>query len=230
MRVWQKKTRIRWSTRLSSTVSRRRAIARGHFPLLKVKVSVGVHLSQFGALAIVPGGRVGIVGARTRLPEAGRGAHAQGLMGTQLVVFLAEPIQPTLLQPCSRSRPRSRLFQRAVEPLHLALRLRVADAGEATAHTLFHQPYRELGPAVGSTRSPPWHAMIHQHRLGQAVAAKDALQTLAHGFHPRRSRLFQSDQIPAMIIQHGQGTDGRAGSLLPLEVHLPELVGGLALE
>jgi hypothetical protein len=59
-------------------------------------------------------------------------------------------------------QPRSRLFQRAVEPLHLALRLMVADPGEAAAHSLFHQPYRELGPAVGSTRSLPWHAMIHQ--------------------------------------------------------------------
>ena len=41
----------------------------------------------------------------------------------------------------------------------------------------------------------------------------------------------QSDAVPGVIIEHSQGvTAAGGGREMPLEIHLPELVGPIALE
>jgi hypothetical protein len=72
--------------------------------------------------------------------------------------------------------------------------------------------------------------MVHQHRIGQAMRAKDILQPLADGFAAGGSRLFQGEEIAAVVIEQRQRADGGTAALLPLEIHLPELVWCLPLE
>ena len=72
--------------------------------------------------------------------------------------------------------------------------------------------------------------MVHQHRVGYAVAAEDTLQPLPHHLAAGRAGLLQRHQIAAVVVEHRERADGGIGSLLALEVHLPELVGRLTLE
>ena len=107
----------------------------------EIDVALSIDFAEFGSLSVVPGCRRRIVSAWAGLPQAGRGAHAQRLMRTQLVVLVAEVIQPVLLEPALSAGAAACLFQRSVEALDLALRLRMADAGEAAAHALLHHPH-----------------------------------------------------------------------------------------
>ena len=49
-----------------------------------------------------------------------------------------------------------------MEPLHLALRLGIAHAGEIAANALLDQPHHQLGPAISRTCIPPRHVVVHQ--------------------------------------------------------------------
>jgi hypothetical protein len=102
-------------------------------------------------------------------------------MGTQLVVLLAEPIQPTLLQPCSRSRLRSRLLQWAVEPLHLVPELVRGLALEASrslpaSFPVQHQTVPDKNAMRRDYRQPHAFALQQYRQLARSPspAAGDA--------------------------------------------------------
>src|SRR3984957_6641371 len=186
---------------------------------------------QFGMFGVQPRRRVGIVGVGAGLPQAGRSPHPQRLVGTDMVVILTEVVQPAL--PESRFGQAAQtpgLLQRAMEALYLALRLRMPEPGQIQAHALLHQPHGELRPAAGGGAVPPRNTVVHQHRLGQAAVRKGLHQLLAHGLGAGGAGLEQGDGVAAVIVDHRQGTDRLIPALGTLEVHLPELVGLLALE
>ncbi len=151
-------------------------------------------------------------------------------MRAQVVVLLAEAIQSWLRIALRMAASTAGLFERPMEALDLALRLRMADAGEVEPDADSHQPHAQLRPAAGGLRVPPRLAVIHQHRLGQPAVREGPLQSLLDVFAAARGQLFEHDHVAAMIVQHTQRAEMGAPSLGTLEVHLPQLVGCGALE
>jgi hypothetical protein len=72
--------------------------------------------------------------------------------------------------------------------------------------------------------------VIHEHGVGHAAAQKGSLQPLPHGLGARRPGALERDRVAAGVVEHRQRADRLVPSLGALEVHLPELVGLLALE
>ena len=123
-----------------------------------------------------------------------------------------------------------RSLHAAVKALHLALRLRMADAGKTQPDALAHQPQAQLRGTGKGLPVPPRDAVIHQHGLGQAALGKGPLQMRSHQRPFGPSRGLKRHQIAAVIVDHRQRGHLAGPVLRPFEVHLPKLVRLLALE
>ena len=78
----------------------------------------------------------------------------------------AVTVQPLLRRLASQAAPRQGALESAMKALYLALGLRMSDAAEVQAYAVFHQPQRQSGSGCRrSSPAPPWHAVVHQHRL-----------------------------------------------------------------
>src|SRR5271168_1498735 len=96
-----------------------------------------------------------IVTTFTSMPHAGRSLHAQGFVGTHMVVLPAIGIEPGL-RFFSRRGPRlQRPFQGAMKTFYFALRLGVAKPAPMELDSLLHQPYRQVRGAGRGPRTPP---------------------------------------------------------------------------
>ena len=75
--------------------------------------------------------------------------------------------------------------------------------------------------------STPRRTIVHQHPFRQPVALKDAFQMVFHPAGALRMAGSQAHQEARMIVQHGERMTHRTVHHLevPLEVHLPQLVG-----
>jgi hypothetical protein len=121
-------------------------------------------------------------------------------------------------------------LERAMKALVLALRLRVEGPAMAHGNPQAQQPDAEAGPGlIGAVA--PGRAVVHQHALGQPVAAKDPGQDSLnrHGAFVGAGRHSQGEA--RMVVEHGQRVAAPGGHReMPLVVHLPQLVGRGALE
>jgi len=96
-------------------------------PLTDIDGTVVVDLERPGAFRILPGGWIGLIGARAGLPATGWGLHLERLVRADVVVFAAEGIEPQLMICGGHTAAVERPFHAAVEPLHLALGLHPTD-------------------------------------------------------------------------------------------------------
>ena len=77
----------------------------------------------------------------------------------------------------------------------------------------------------------PRRTVVHQHPARKTVATKDARQSLANRACPFVVARPQTHAITRMIVQHCQELASTAiQRKMPLEVHLPEIVGTLMLD
>jgi hypothetical protein len=74
------------------------------------------------------------------LPATGWGLHLERFVRADVVVFAAELIEPLLVVVGGYAAAVERPFHAAMEPLHLALSLRMAYAGKMKRDALTHQP------------------------------------------------------------------------------------------
>ena len=138
-------------------------------------------------------------------------------------------VEPELWLCGQRSAPVEGTLQCAMEALHFALGLRMADAAPVELDALAHEPERQVGSRA-SPGTPPWRAVVHQHGLGQAATREGFQQLLLDRSGERAAVGGQRDQVAAMVVEHRERADRLRPAAGPLEVHLPEFVGGAALE
>jgi hypothetical protein len=112
------------------------------FPALSIEFQLALRsqLFDFRVLWIAPLRRMRVVAARARNPTGGGGLHAQRLMGANLVVLVAELVQPLLLHLGLPQAPATRHLQREMEAFDLALSLGAPNAAKKTFDALLHQP------------------------------------------------------------------------------------------
>jgi len=123
-------------------------------------------------------------------------------------------------------------FQRAVEPLVLALGLGDGRLGRDSrrcpveSNQTAKPEYRWPEPAV-----PQGAPFVAEYPLREPVAAEQRREV-----PPDRRVLLvvtghQPDGVPRVVVQDGQRVAAaRASGEVPLEVHLPEPIGGVVLE
>jgi hypothetical protein len=87
-----------------------------------------------------------------------------------VVMLSAKCVQPWLQFAGQCSATIQSALQGAVKVLHLALRLRMADAAPVEPNALAHEPKWEVGSVRGRLGAPPGSALVHEHSLGQAAA------------------------------------------------------------
>ena len=108
--------------------------------------------------------------------------------------------------------------------------LGMARAAVIDLHTQPHQPrleFREVARAVA-----PRLAVVAEEGRRQAVDGEGPFEGRPHLAAGLAAAGFQQEVEAAVVVEHGQGVAGAAvaGADPALEVHLPEFVGGVALE
>ena len=101
-----------------------------------------------------------------------------------------------------------------------------------TETTCTHSPEsaRQMRPGHTRPRVPPRGTVVHQHAVGNATTLKGFFQLVLHRFAARAAVGRQGNQVAAVIVQHRQRPDRLRPSLRPFEIHLPQLIGLVALE
>jgi hypothetical protein len=122
-------------------------------------------------------------------------------VGTDVVVLPAIVVEPELWLCGQGSAPVEGTLQCAVEALHFALGLGMADAAPVELDALAHEPEREVGSRV-SPGTPPWSAVVHQHGLGQAATVEGFDELLLDRTGECAAVGGQRDQVAAMIVEH----------------------------
>src|SRR5258706_3110660 len=115
-----------------------------HLPAASVELELSGRLQplHLSALGILPRGGSWVIAPPAWLPHAGRGLHGQRFVRTQMVVLMAEVVEPALAQRHLRkTAPPAGHLPGAGEAFHLALGLRMGDAGDEQPHSLLHQPH-----------------------------------------------------------------------------------------
>jgi len=164
---------------------------------------------------------------------ARRNSHAQGLMRPFVIVDLTPRIKPPLAG--FHIRPRLTLdhldIECPMEPLVLTLGLGMERSAMADFDPQLEQPDRQSGPlGLGSGRTPRG-TVVTKNALGHSKTAEDRRQVTLNGLATFVGAGNESDAVPGVIIEHCQGvTAAGGGREMPLEIHLPELVGPIALE
>ena len=119
----------------------------------------------------------------------------------------------------------------AVEPLFLALRLRMVRRARAAPDAEPHQPDGEAG--IGFTAGlAPGRPVVHQHGQRQPVAAEGGAQLPAHRLALLIAASRQHNIVARVIVEHGERMAAAAAMHreVTLVVHLPKLVRARPLE
>src|SRR5258708_26661355 len=110
---------------------------------LHVQLPLAAESMHFCSAGIFPSRRVDLIATLAAMPERSRRLHAQRLVRTLVVIFLAKGVEPRLLYRSGVASPFSaRRFQRAVESFHFSLRLRMPIPAQVQLNSLLHYPYR----------------------------------------------------------------------------------------
>src|SRR5436305_7914445 len=167
------------------------------------------------------------------LVAARRNLHLQGFMRSLVVVNLPPGIKAPLAG--RHVRPGLTLedldIERPMETLIFALGLRMERSTVADSDAQLEQPDRQSRPRSLRAGGPPGRAVVAEDALRQPEAAEDRREMSLHGLAPLVGTGAQPQAISGMVVEDGQGmtTSGRGGEV-PFEIHLPELVGPIALE
>ena len=94
-----------------------------------------------------------------------------------------------------------------------------------------HQPDGERGEGVVEVAAPG-RAIVHQYCVGHAVAAEDGREMVMDGLSLLVCTSPHAQGEPRMVVQYRQwvAPSTTAYGDMPLEVHLPKVVGTLVLE
>src|ERR1700674_1736738 len=170
--------------------------------------------------------------ATALLVALARRCHPDRLMRPLVIVDVPPAVERALARGQIREGAIAQDFalERAMEALILALRLRMIGPAMRHPHPQAHQPHtkRRVSSAAGIA---PRRAIVHEHGIGQAVAPEYPSQAFARGTVLLGGASLYAQSVARMVVDHGQRMAAPAPSgEVALEVHLPELVGLLALE
>ena len=121
--------------------------------------------------------------------------------------------------------------ERPMEALVFALGLRMERSTVADSHAQLEQPDRQSRPFGLRAGRPPGWAVVAEDALRHPKAPEDRREMSLHRLAALVGTGVKPDAIPGMVVEHGQGmaTTG-GGREVAFEIHLPELVGPIALE
>ena len=112
----------------------------------------------------------------------------------------------------------------AMEALVLALGLRVIGPRVTDPDALAHQP--QVEPGVVAPIASPRRAIVHRHPHRQPIAPERRGQVPDDEITGLRTAGLQHQGIAGVIVEHGEGVATPAVHRhVPLEVHLPQVVG-----
>ncbi len=154
-----------------------------------------------------------------------RSCHADRLMRPVMVVEVPPGVEGALaLVEIGQTVERDLGLHRAMQPFVLALRLRMIGAAMRHPNSQPQQPHRERGKPPAAAIAPR-RAVVHQHGIGQPVAAEHGHQMLARGSILLVTAGLRAQRVARVVIDHGQRMAAPARQRkVALEVHLPELV------
>ena len=173
-------------------------------------------------------GRQGLgEGACTGSVPADGSVEVQGMMRAFQVVEFTPSVEGALavLQVGEGTALQQFALQRAVEAFELAEGLGMVGAAVAYVDAQVHEPDGE-GRVGLSGVVAPGGAVIHEHGLGQAVAAKDCGEAVLHRCSLLVGTGLESEVEARMIVQESE----RMAAVvlhgeMPFEVQLPQRVG-----
>ena len=118
-----------------------------------------------------------------------------------------------------------------VEALELAEGLGVVWPTVDHSDSQLDQPDCQWGEGVVNVAAPG-RAVVNQYRIGHAVVAEDGRKMVMDGLSPLVCTSPHTQGEPRMVVQDRQrvATSTADDRDMPLEVHLPQLVGPLVLE
>ena len=118
-----------------------------------------------------------------------------------------------------------------VEALELAEGLGMVWPAMDHPDSQLHQPDGERGEGVVEVAAPG-RAIVHQYRVGHAVAAEDGREMVMDGLSLLVCTSPHAQGEPRMVVQYRQWVAPSTTAYwdMPLEVHLPKVVGTLVLE
>src|SRR5580692_2132855 len=122
-------------------------------------------------------------------------------------------------------------LQAAVEPFVLAPALWMIGPAVDRPDAKLEKPHRKLGPGVFKSEAPG-ATIVDEHRIRQSVTVERRLEMSAYR---RASFVVTSCQAQGkarVVVQRRQRVTGQAvlQRTVPLEVHLPKLIGHILLE
>src|SRR4051794_7212309 len=117
-------------------------------------------------------------------------------------------------------------FQRAMKALVLAAALRMIGPAMDDYDAELEQPHAKPGPGLARGITPRF-AVVDEEGLRQSVAAEGQFQPVLHGVALLVGTGLKAKIVARMVVHHGQGMAPPAirKRHVPLEVHLPKLVG-----
>src|SRR6185295_8078655 len=165
--------------------------------------------------------------SEARLETAGRHLHIQSFMRPDVIIAVTPLVKPVLhaLEIGKHSMGQYFNFQSTMKALFLTLRLRVIRAAVTDRYTEMEKPDREWREPVHKIVTPG-RSIVHQHPLRQAVTPESGRQMLFHRQRLLVAAGLQTKRISRMIVEYGQRMTALiiAQRVMPLKVHLPELV------
>src|SRR5262245_15699644 len=141
-------------------------------PVAEADESVTVDLADLVTWCVFDGGQHVGEAARARPVARGRRRHVERLVRPLVVIARAPSVESplTISEIAEASSADDFGFERSMETLFLALRLRVARPTVQDADAEPQQPDAESGVRLAA-RIAPRRAAVHQHRQRHAVAA-----------------------------------------------------------
>lgn len=120
-------------------------------------------------------------GAVAGLVSGGGSVQIEGVVGPEVVVEVAEVVEDGLAMSQIGEDGRAESFQAhgAMEAFGLALGLRVIGTAVGDGDAEAKEP--DLQDGVSRIDAPPTRAVVHEHALGEAVAAEDGFERALNG-------------------------------------------------
>ena len=166
--------------------------------------------------------------ARTDAKTGHRRVHLQSLMGTLEVVDVAPAIECLLSDGKALKAAPIEDFglQRTMKALILAIGLWMVRTAKADLDTQSDQPDCQPGQLSRLAGGSPGRAVIRIDADRQTIAPEYIDQSSLNRAGALSATGLQGEIETGMIIQHGQRmAKAFAGWKVPLEIHLPEIIG-----
>src|SRR5438874_6650594 len=201
-------------------------------PVLEADPAADIDLADNVAWSVFDRRQCFAIGSGTHTIAIGRHREAKRLMRALAIVDRPPAVEGLLaLDEISEAFAVEHLgFERAMEALVLALGLRMIGPAMADPDPQAHEPHSEFRIALAA-RIAPRRAVVHQHGQRQTIATEDLYQALAGSHVLLVAAGLKPQGIARMVVENGERmTAAAADREMALEVHLPQIVGLIALE